>query len=102
MVRGLDAQARAIWLQELQLIRGYEIPAEARILDAGCGTGEGSSRLAKLFSRPYGAGVDVIDHHPGLARSRCANLATQLKFEQQSIFERGFPGDAFDLTVCAT
>ena len=35
MVRGLDAQARAIWPQELQLIRRYAIPDEARILDAG-------------------------------------------------------------------
>jgi hypothetical protein len=42
MVRGLDAQARAIWPQELQFMRRYVMPAEARILDAGCGTGEGS------------------------------------------------------------
>ena len=49
MVRGLDAQARAIWPQEMQFIRRYAIPADARILDAGCGTGEGSSRLAELF-----------------------------------------------------
>jgi 2-polyprenyl-3-methyl-5-hydroxy-6-metoxy-1,4-benzoquinol methylase len=48
MVRGLDAQARAIWPQEVELIRRYALPAEAHILDAGCGTGEGSSRLARV------------------------------------------------------
>jgi ubiquinone/menaquinone biosynthesis C-methylase UbiE len=100
MVRGLDAQARAIWPQEQELIRRYQIPAEARILDAGCGTGEGSSRLAELFPRSHVLGVDIIDHHLELARSRYANLATRLKFEHRSIFELGFPDDSFDLTVC--
>jgi ubiquinone/menaquinone biosynthesis C-methylase UbiE len=100
MVRGLDAQARAIWPQEQQLIRRYAIPADARILDAGCGTGEGSSRLAELFSRSQVVGVDIVDHHLDLARARYANLATRLKFEHRSIFELEFPDDSFDLTVC--
>jgi SAM-dependent methyltransferase len=100
MVRGLDAQARAIWPQEQQLVRRYTIPAEARILDAGCGTGEGASRLAELFPRAHVVGVDVVDHHLELARSRYAKLATRLKFEHQSIFDLEFPDDSFDLTVC--
>ena len=100
MVRGLDAQARAIWPQEQQLIRRYVVPPEARILDAGCGTGEGSSRLAELFPRSQVIGVDIVDHHLELARSRYANLATRLKFEHRSIFELGFPDHSFDLTVC--
>jgi len=100
MVRGLDAQARAIWAQEQPLIRRYQIPATARILDAGCGTGEGSSRLAELFPRSHVIGVDIVDHHLELARSRYANLATRLKFEHRSIFELGFLDHSFDLTVC--
>ena len=85
MVRGLDAQARAIWPQELQLIRRYAIPDEARILDAGCGTGEGSSRLAELFPRAQVLGVDIIDEHLDLARSRYAHLAARLRFERQDL-----------------
>jgi ubiquinone/menaquinone biosynthesis C-methylase UbiE len=100
MVRGLDAQARAIWPQELQLIRRYAIPDEARILDAGCGTGEGSSRLAELFPRAQVLGVDIIDEHLDLARSRYAHLAARLRFEHQSIFELSIPDRTFDLTVC--
>ena len=100
MVRGLDAQARAIWPQEIQLIRRYAIPDEARILDAGCGTGEGSSRLAELFPRAQVLGVDIIDEHLELARSRYANLAARLTFEHQSIFELRIPDRTFDLTVC--
>ena len=49
MVRTLDAQARAIWPQELELIRRYGLSGNLKILDAGCGTGEGASRLAELF-----------------------------------------------------
>ena len=56
MVRNLAAQTQAIWPQEVELIRRYALPAEARILDAGCGTGEASSRLAELkrATRPGG------------------------------------------------
>jgi ubiquinone/menaquinone biosynthesis C-methylase UbiE len=100
MVRGLDAQARAIWPQEVELIRRYDLPAEARILDAGCGTGEGSSRLAQLFPRAHVLGVDVIDAHLELARSRYPSLAARLRFEHQSIFELSIPNHSFELTVC--
>jgi ubiquinone/menaquinone biosynthesis C-methylase UbiE len=100
MVRGLDAQARAIWPQEVPLIRRYALPAEARILDAGCGTGEGASRLAELFPRASVLGVDIIDHHLELARSRYASLAPRLRFEHQSVFELQAADRSFDLTVC--
>jgi hypothetical protein len=52
MVRNLDAQARAIWPQEVELIRRYGLKGDIRILDAGCGTGEGASRLAELLRLP--------------------------------------------------
>jgi ubiquinone/menaquinone biosynthesis C-methylase UbiE len=100
MVRGLDAQARAIWPQEVPLIRRYALPAEARILDAGCGTGEGASRLAELFPKASVLGVDIIDNHLELARSRYAKLAPRLRFEHQSVFELQAADHSFDLTVC--
>ena len=49
MVRNLAAQADAIWPQEQPLFARYGLPAEAQILDAGCGTGEISMRLAGMF-----------------------------------------------------
>jgi ubiquinone/menaquinone biosynthesis C-methylase UbiE len=100
MVRNLEAQALAIWPQEVGLFRRYEIPAEARILDAGCGTGEGASRLAELYPRAQVLGVDILDHHLELARARHARLAPRLSFEHRSIFELGLPERSFDLTVC--
>src|ERR1700740_2133739 len=97
MVRNLAAQARAIWPQEAPLIRRYALPPEPRILDAGCGTGEGSSRLAELFPKAAVLGVDIIDHHLDLARSRYAGLAPRLAFEHQSVFELSADDRSFDL-----
>jgi len=100
MVRNLRAQAEAIWPQEVLLLRRYALPAEPRILDAGCGTGEAASRLAELFPRASVLGVDIIDAHLDLARQRCAALAPRLSFEHQSIFELAAADRSFDLTVC--
>jgi len=100
MVRNLDAQARAIWPQEAPLFRRYALPAAPRILDAGCGTGEASSRLAELFPHANVLGVDIVDPHIALARARYAALAPRLSFEHQSVFELQLPDNSFDLTVC--
>ena len=100
MVRNLDAQARAIWPQERPLVERYVLPAEPRILDAGCGTGEASSRLAELLPRATILGVDILDQSLDLARSRYAHLAPRLQFEKQSIYELHAPDGAYDLTLC--
>src|SRR5580704_17559846 len=100
MVRNLDAQARAIWPQEAPLIRRYALPAEPRILDAGCGPGEGASRLAELFLKASVLGVDIVDAHLELARTRYTRLAPRLRFEHQSIFQLDETDRTFDLTVC--
>src|SRR5262245_31749008 len=100
MVRTLDAQARAIWPQEVALIRRYALGPELRILDAGCGTGEVSSRLAELFPAAQVLGVDIIDQNLELARRRYTHLAPRLGFEHQSIYELGATDGTYDFTVC--
>src|SRR5579859_6189917 len=100
MVRTLDAQVRAIWPQESRLIDRYVLPAEPRILDAGCGTGEGAWRLAEHFPQAQVLGVDIIDEHLELARSRFDSLAPRLSFEHRSVFGLEIPDHQFDLTVC--
>jgi ubiquinone/menaquinone biosynthesis C-methylase UbiE len=100
MVRGLDAQARAIWPQEIPLLRRYALPTESRILDAGCGTGEAASRVAELFPQAHVLGVDIIDEHLKLARQRYASLAPRLTFEHQSVFGLDAADGSFDLTLC--
>jgi len=100
MVRNLDAQARAIWPQEKQLIRRYELPQSPRILDAGCGTGEGARRFAEYYPGAKVLGVDVIDAHLDLARERSTAFAPRLSFEHRSIFGLELPEGLFDLVVC--
>ncbi len=100
MVRTLAAQARALWPQEEPLFRRYALPPGARILDAGCGTGEVSSRLARLFPGAEVLGIDILDTHLELARSLYADLAPRLRFEHRSIFQTDLPDHRFELTVC--
>lgn len=100
MVRNLQAQARAIWPQEVPLFRRYALPQEPSILDAGCGTGEISSRVAQLFPRAHVLGVDIIDEHLALARARYADLAPRLRFDHESVYALGAADGSFDLALC--
>jgi len=99
MVRTLDAQARAIWPQESELIRRYALPDGIRIIDVGCGTGEGAVRFAEMFPRSEVLGVDVLETRIATARKRFARFAPRLRFELQSAFELREPDDSFDLGV---
>ncbi len=100
MVRNLAAQALAIWPQEEPLFRRYGLSGALRILDAGCGTGEISSRLARHYPEAAVLGVDILDHHLALARERYADLAPRLAFEHQSIFGLPAADASYDLVVC--
>jgi ubiquinone/menaquinone biosynthesis C-methylase UbiE len=100
MTRTLAAQAEAIWPQELPFLRRHVLPDAPRILDAGCGTGEATIRLAQEFERARLLGVDIIDAHLDLARSRSARLGERVRFEHRTVFGLDLPDDTFDLTVC--
>jgi SAM-dependent methyltransferase len=100
MVRTLAAQADAIWPQEQPLFERYGLPAAASILDAGCGTGEISHRLLQIMPEARLLGVDVIDDHLEVARTRAAMFGQRVRFENRSIFELQLPDASFDLVVC--
>jgi ubiquinone/menaquinone biosynthesis C-methylase UbiE len=100
MVRNLAAQAEAIWPQEKPLFERYNLSADTSVLDAGCGTGEITHRLAQMFSRGRVLGVDIIGAHLEMARARCAALGQRVRFENRSIFDLALPNAHFDLVVC--
>jgi SAM-dependent methyltransferase len=100
MVRGLAAQAEAIWPQESVFFSGYSLPDAPRILDIGCGTGEITGRLARLFPAATLVGVDIIDAHLELARQRHAELAERLSFTRGDAFHLAYEANRFDLVVC--
>lgn len=100
MVRTLRAQAQAVWPQELPLLRRYALPAAPLILDAGCGTGEASRRLAEAFPDSTVLGVDILDHHLERARDAARHLGERIRFEHRTLFGLGLPDASFDLVVC--
>jgi ubiquinone/menaquinone biosynthesis C-methylase UbiE len=100
MVRNLAAQADCIWPQEQAFLARYGLPADARIADIGCGTGEITARLAQLYPRAQVLGVDLLDMLVNHARRRYAALAPRLRFEQGDAFELRLPDAHFDLVVC--
>jgi ubiquinone/menaquinone biosynthesis C-methylase UbiE len=100
MVRTLASQAEAIWPEEEPLVERYDLPDAPDILDAGCGTGEVTWRLGRLFPRARLLGVDLLDSHLDRARRRSAPLGARVRFEHRSIFDLGLPDASFDLVVC--
>ena len=100
MVRNLAAQAEAIWPQEAPLITRYRLGNGARILDAGCGTGEIVMRLADAYPTARIVGVDIVDAHLAHAALRCARFGDRVRFEHRSVFGLDYADHTFDLTVC--
>ena len=102
MVRNLAAQAEAIWPQEVSLFPRYGLGPEAQILDAGCGTGEISLRLAQLFPAAQVLGVDILAPHleRGRARAQEMGLSGRVRFEERSVYGLELPAGEFDLVVC--
>ena len=98
MVRTLAAQANAIWPQEAPLFARYGLPQNAEILDAGCGTGEITLRLAELYPNMRVLGVDVLPA-PRVARApqpadserRRRDWDHQAGAIDSSVFDLGLP-----------
>ena len=68
------------------------LPPDARILDAGCGSGRNMIELAR---RGKVTGVELSSTSTGLARSRHAGEVIE-----GSELEMPFAADSFDLAVC--
>jgi ubiquinone/menaquinone biosynthesis C-methylase UbiE len=100
MIRNLTAQANAIWPQEQPLFARYGLPADCRIADIGCGSGEITSRLAAVYPRAEIVGIDILEHTVELARGRYASLAPRVSFQQGDAFELTLPSAHCDLVVC--
>jgi len=99
MVRNLAAQAEAIWPQEEPVFRRHPLPAGARVLDVGCGTGELESRLAPLFPEASFLGLDLEEPHLERARERCASFGARVRFQPGDALALSFESGSFDLAV---
>ncbi len=73
------------------VVDGLRLPARARILDAGCGSGRNMLELARHGTV---TGVELSETSVALARGRRAGEVVA-----GSVLERPFPADSFDLAV---
>ncbi|MFT3841429.1 MAG: class I SAM-dependent methyltransferase [Myxococcaceae bacterium] len=99
MVRTLAAQVEAIWPQEVGLLKRYGFSGGISVLDAGCGTGEATFKLAELYPQAKLLGVDIIDASLARGRQKCAAFGERVRFENRSVFELKLPDASFDLVV---
>ena len=75
-------------------------PPNALFLDAGCGVGDHSLRIAAHGYRCVG--VDLSEHVLGIARqnAEAGGLSHKTEFSLQAIEELGFANDVFDVIHC--
>lgn len=99
MVRTLDAQARAIWPQEREILKHFLAHPGLDVLDVGCGTGEISSRIAREFHPGTVVGIDLAERHIDLARRRFGDIAG-LSFQQGDATHLPFGENRFDVALC--
>jgi len=100
MVRNLRAQIECIWPQEREIFVRHGLPAGARVLDVGCGTGELVACLGELLGDAHIDGVDLEESHLRRARARCAPLGDRVHFERGDAFALAAASGSYDLTVC--
>jgi SAM-dependent methyltransferase len=75
-----------------RVIADLRLPARARILDAGCGSGRNMVELARHGTV---TGVELSDTSVSLARAREVGEVVA-----GSVLQMPFDGDSFDLSVC--
>ena len=75
-----------------RVIADLRLPARARILDAGCGSGRNMIELARHGTV---SGIELSDTSVDVARTRGAGEVIA-----GSVLEMPFDGDSFDLSVC--
>ena len=84
----------------VELARRAALKPGSRVLDVGCGSGEITSRLARLYPEAQLLGVDILSSVVRVASERHAALAPRLRFQQGDAFELQLPADHCDLVVC--
>ena len=98
--KGYDRSWTQIWFQEnhRRIVQAMAPPADSRILDVGCGTGQLAARLAQRVPHGSVLGVDPAEEMIRVAR-RQHRHRQNLRFEVGS--SEAIPADAgaFDIAV---
>lgn len=99
-LRRMNAYTRARYDLVLECARKANLPADARILEVGCGDGALSGVLCSKL-RIAACGVDTSETGLALARSMFADRGLAGDFRHITGYDTGFPDASFDLIVCS-
>ncbi len=99
MARTLDAQARAIWPQERNIVKRIFTRPGLDVLDVGCGTGEIAVRIMREFSPGHITGIDLAETHIRRAKERVGSNPG-FTFEHGDAHALPFESDRFDVSLC--
>jgi SAM-dependent methyltransferase len=83
-----------------RIVRWLDLPAGSRVLDAGCGTGEHTVRLAELGYRCVGVDVSPRVLLRAAERARARGQASRIRFHNEGLEALPFPDGAFDAVHC--
>lgn len=88
---------QAMRRMEDELGKRLNLPADAEVLDAGCGMGDVARTMATKY-RLKVTGIDILDFNIEEARKRSASsdLGERTKFQLGDYHKLDFPGEAFD------
>jgi len=100
MLRTLQWQLEAVWPQESPILSSYDLPAEAAILDVGCGPGYATRRIARLFDGAAVVGVELDSDHVRRAQEVTGDLGGRVRVIEGDAFDLPFESRAFDLVLC--
>lgn len=101
-----DQESPAMWEKggRSQVIpflqRTARLPEGARILDAGCGSGQGTIRLARAGYRAVG--VDVAPAMLARARQAAQAAGAEVEFREGALEQLPFGDGEFDGVLCVT
>lgn len=99
-LRRMNAYTRARYDLVLECARAAKLPADARILEVGCGDGALSGVLCSNLGIAV-SGVDTSETGLALARSMFADRGLVGDFRHITGYATGFPDASFELIVCS-
>lgn len=91
-----------------EIIRPYNsaisdaLPAQPRILVAGCGTGQQAARIAVRYQGAIVTAIDISEASLSFARRQCAILGVpEIRFCRLDLNEAARLGETYDAVFCA-
>lgn len=88
----IDKKAQELFNHIKPKVGGHRL----KMLEVGCGTGEYTKRIAKLFPSAKIVGLDISKNIISVAKRKCNNV-NNISFVVESAYATSFPKESFDV-----